>query len=118
MDGEVRAERGGGADLHLVGAEFHLRRARGLDVTRRDGQHGDREGTCTVLDCPGSSVTRVKPASRWFGTSTTLTGWWTYTGTMSVPARLPVFDTVNLAVTVPCRDTLPVADSPLTLNVV
>jgi hypothetical protein len=70
------------------------------------------------LVCPGSSVTRVNPASRCSGTSTALTGWWTYTGTMSVPARLPVFATVNVAVTVPSLDTLLVADSPLTLNVV
>ncbi len=74
--------------------------------------------TWTVFDCPGSRVTRVNPTSRWFGTSTALTGWWTYTGTMSVPARLPVLATVKLAVTVPVRDTLLVADSPLVLNVV
>src|SRR5260370_39486654 len=74
--------------------------------------------TCTVLDCPGSRVTRVNPASRWSGTSTALTGWWTYTGTMSVPARPPELDTVNVAVTVPSRDTLLVADSPLTPTVV
>src|SRR5260370_35526461 len=73
--------------------------------------------TCTVLDCPGSRVTRVNPASRWSGTSTALTGWWTYTGTMSVPARLPVLATVNVPVPAPSRDTLPVADSPLTPHV-
>ena len=50
--------------------------------------------------------------------ATALTGWCTYTGTTSVPARLPVLDTVKVAVTVPVRDTLPVADSPLVPNVV
>ena len=42
--------------------------------------------TCTVFDWPASSVTRVKPTSRCGGTTTPLTGWATYTGTMSVPA--------------------------------
>jgi len=37
---------------------------------------------------------------------------------MSVPARFPVLATVKVAVTVPVPDTLLVADSPLTLNVV
>src|SRR5262249_59732628 len=71
-----------------------------------------RKATFTVLVCPGASVTRVNPTSRWFGTTTALTGWWTYTGTTSVPATLPVLDTVNLAVTVPLRDTLAGADRP------
>jgi hypothetical protein len=37
---------------------------------------------------------------------------------MSVPARLPVLATVNVAVTVPFRPVLPVTDSPLVANVV
>src|SRR5215469_831630 len=74
--------------------------------------------TLTVFDWPGFRVTRVNPASRWFGTVTRLTGWWTNTGTMSVPATLPVFCTVKVAVTVPFLDTLDVADSPLVANVV
>ena len=31
--------------------------------------------TCTVLDWPASSVTRVNPTSRCGGTTTLLTGW-------------------------------------------
>src|SRR5262245_5688693 len=77
-----------------------------------------RKETFTVLDCPGSSVTRANPTSLWFGTTIALTGWCTYTGTTSVPARLPVLDTVKVAVTVPVLDTLLVADSPLVWNVV
>src|SRR5207245_1876117 len=63
------------------------------------------KATCTVLVCPGFSVTRANPTSRWGGTTTTLTGWCTYTGTTSVPATLPVLDTVNVAVALPARDT-------------
>jgi hypothetical protein len=74
--------------------------------------------TFTAFDCPASRLTLAKPTSLWGGTTTALTGWWTYTGTMSVPARLPVFDTVNVVFTVPLLETLLVADSPLTLNVV
>src|SRR5262249_1477239 len=75
-----------------------------------------RKATFTVLVCPGASVTRVNPTSRWFGTTTALTGWWTYTGTTSVPATLPVLDTMNLAGTVPLRDRLAGDDSPVTLE--
>src|SRR6266545_2221889 len=74
--------------------------------------------TWTVCDWPGSSVTRAKPPSRCGGTSTGLTGWRTRTGTTATPCRLPVLVTVNVAVTVPRRDTLPVADSPLTWKAV
>jgi hypothetical protein len=38
--------------------------------------------TFTVLDCPGSSVTRANPTSLWLGTTIALIGWWTYTGTI------------------------------------
>ena len=76
------------------------------------------KATCTVFVCPGFSATRANPTSRWGGTTTTLTGWCTYTGTTSVPATLPVLDTVNVAVSVPVRDTLAGADRPVTLKVV
>jgi hypothetical protein len=60
----------------------------------------------------------VNPTSRLGGASTSLTGWCTYTGTTVVPARLPVFATVKVAVTVPCRETEPVTDRPLVAKVV
>src|SRR5690348_1080256 len=74
--------------------------------------------TVTCFDCPASSVTRVKPTSRWGGTTTLLIGWATYTGTMSVPLRVPVFVTVNFVVTVPFRGTLAVAVRPVVVNAV
>ena len=74
--------------------------------------------TCMVFDCPGVRSTRVKPTSLLGGAITALTGWCTYTGTMFVPARLPVLVTVNVAVTVPAGDTLLVAESPLVWKVV
>src|SRR5215475_14289096 len=77
-----------------------------------------RKATCTVLVCPGLSVTLANPTSRWFGTVTRLTGWCTYTGTTSVPATLPVLDTVKVAVIVPLRETLAGADRPVTLKLV
>ncbi len=49
---------------------------------------------------------------------TSLTGWCTYTGTMSVPARPPVLATVNVAVTVPSRSAVAGPDRPLVWNVV
>src|SRR5690348_14560591 len=55
--------------------------------------------TCTVCDWPGSSVILDQPTSRLGGTRTSLTGWLTYTGTTSAPARAPVFVTSNVAVT-------------------
>src|SRR5258708_2805664 len=58
------------------------------------------KATCTFFPCPGFSAPRATPPSRWGGTPPRLTGWWTYTGTTSVPATLPVLDTVNAAVTV------------------
>src|SRR6188472_3790612 len=61
--------------------------------------------TVTVFDCPASSITRVKPTSRCGGTTTLLTGWATYTGTIAVPLREPVFVTVKVAFTVPFLDT-------------
>src|SRR5581483_4498228 len=68
---------------------------------------------CTTVDCPLLSVTRVNAASRCGGTTTSLTGWCTYTGTTSVPARPPVLVTVTDTSTVPLRPTVGVADSPL-----
>src|SRR3954449_3211248 len=74
--------------------------------------------TCTVLDWPGCSVTRLNPTSRCGGTMTLLTGWATYTGTMSVPLCGPVLLTVNVAVALPFADTLGVTDRLLMANVV
>src|ERR1700716_2456069 len=74
--------------------------------------------TCTVCDCPWFSGTRAKPTRRRGGTTTGLTGWCTYTGTTAVPCRSPVLATVNVAVTGPRRETLPVTESPLVANVV
>ena len=70
------------------------------------------------MDWPASSVTRVKPTSRCGGTTTLLTGWATYTGTMSVPLANPVLVTVKVAVTVPFVDTFGVADRFVVVNVV
>src|SRR5690349_9343350 len=73
---------------------------------------------CSVLAWPGSRLTRAKVTSRCGGTTTSLTGWCTYTGTTSVPERLPVLVTVTVTSTRPLRETLPVAANPLVLNVV
>src|SRR5207302_3619755 len=51
---------------------------------------------CTTFDCPGLSATRVNATSRCGGTTTSLTGCATYTGTTWVPAREPVLDTVTV----------------------
>src|SRR5262245_3733905 len=85
----------------------------GVTASRETGNE-----TCTTVDWPGSRVTRAKVTSRCGGTTTALTGWCTYTGTMSVPARLPVFVTVKLAVAVPFGRTRPGPDRPLVWNVV
>ena len=75
--------------------------------------------TCTVWDSPAASSILVQPTSRCGGASTVLTGWCTYTGTTVVPARVPVFETVNVAVSVPRRETeLGDAESALVSNVV
>src|SRR5262249_60689633 len=71
----------------------------------------------TVLDCPGSRSTLVNPTSLLGGAITPLSGWWTYSGTMSVPARFPVLVTVRLAVTVPVAGTLFVTVRPLVAKV-
>src|SRR5690242_18196294 len=44
VDGEVRTQAGWGADLHLVAAEFHLRRVGAVDVAGRDRQRRGGEG--------------------------------------------------------------------------
>src|SRR2546423_1686972 len=72
----------------------------------------------TVVDRPGSRLTRANATNRCGGTTTSDTGWCTYTGTTSVPARGPVLVTVNVTSTEPLRDTVPVAASPPVENVV
>src|SRR4029453_17656383 len=74
--------------------------------------------TWTTRDSPAARFTRANPTSRLGGAITSLTGWWTYTGTPVAPALLPVFATVKVAVTLPLRETLDVADRPLVWNVV
>src|SRR4051812_24428688 len=77
-------------------------------------------GTVTVLVSPAASSTRAKPTRRRGGTTTSvlLTGWDAYTGTMSTPARDPVFDTVNVAFIEPEAATVDGAERPLVVNVV
>ena len=60
----------------------------------------------------------MKPTNRCGGTTTVLTGWATYTGTMSVPLRDPVLVTVKVAVAVPWRETFGVTESPVVVKVV
>src|SRR2546429_9542720 len=47
------------------------------------------KSTCTVLDWPAASVTRVNPTNLCGGTTTLLTGWATARGTRSGPPRGP-----------------------------
>src|SRR4051812_37017355 len=77
-------------------------------------------GTVTVFVSPAASSTRAKPTRRLGGTTTSvlLTGWETYTGTMSTPARAPVFATVNVASMEPEAATVDGADRPLVVKVV
>ena len=57
--------------------------------------------TFSVFDWPAASWTLAQPTSRCGGATSTLTGWWTYTGTTAVPALDPVFVTVKIAVALP-----------------
>ena len=72
----------------------------------------------TVCEAPALSVTRANPTSRWGGSAAALSGWATYSGTTSVPSRLPVLATVSVAVTVPWRETDGVTVSAECWNVV
>src|SRR3954447_10450752 len=74
--------------------------------------------TSTVLDWPASSATRVNPTNRCGGTTTLLTGWATYTGTMSTPPRVPLLVTVKVAVAVPVAATFGVTERLLVAKVV
>ena len=70
MDGEVRSQAGRGADLHLVGTEFHLRRGGALDVALCDRQRRSGEGdlhalgacvTAWVGGSPSRKLAKAKP---------------------------------------------------------
>src|SRR4051794_41322538 len=71
---------------------------------------------CTVLAWPGSRLTRAKVTNRCGGTTTSLTGWGTYTRTTTVPGRLPVFGTVAVPSTRPFRATVALGGRPPGLN--
>src|SRR5436309_9049067 len=76
--------------------------------------------TWTVFEPPAGTSTRAKATRRFGGTTipAVSVGWCTYTGTMSVPSRAPLFDTVNDTLPEPRGEIDELALSPLTWNVV
>ena len=93
-------------ELQHVFARLHRRRRGSVYVPSGFAQRRRLEQQFTVLDCPALTVTRANATRRCGGVTLSLTGCFTYTGTMSVPSTEPVFLTLNRTDPQPLADTV------------